>query len=249
MNLSKAKEEFARQGFVAWRGFMKADEIDQVNRELDRYIHSVFPTLPEDAGFFEDKKDPATLMRLQSMCDYDEYFHDLYYGYRLMDLGRALLDDELVCRNLQWFNKLPNGGKATPPHQDGFYFMLEPNEALTMWLAQDTVDEENGCVRYLPGSHQQEMRPHQRTNTLGFSQGIADYGSADYAAEIPVCAEPGDLLIHHSMCIHRADANNSNRPRRALGFVYFAAKAKEDEARAEKYRQQLFTEWEREGRI
>jgi len=51
------------------------------------------------------------------------------------------------------------------------------------------------------------------------------------------------------MCIHRADANNSNRPRRALGFVYFAARAKEDEARAEKYRQQLFTEWEREGRI
>ena len=51
------------------------------------------------------------------------------------------------------------------------------------------------------------------------------------------------------MCVHRADANDSPRPRRALGFVYFAARAKEDLERAEAYRQQLFDEWEKEGLI
>jgi phytanoyl-CoA hydroxylase len=249
MDLQQAKEEFATQGYVAWRGFMDPREIGQVNAELDRYIRDIFPTLPDTAGFFEDKDDPATLMRLQNMCHYDDYFRQLYYGDRLMDIGRALLDDELVGKNLQWFNKLPNGGKATPPHQDGFYFMLEPNEGLTLWLAQDDVDEENGCVRYLPGSHKEDMRPHQRTDVLGFSQGITDYGAADYQREAPVCAQPGDLLIHHSMCVHRADANPSPRPRRALGFVYFAARAKEDAEKAAAYRQQLYTEWEKEGKI
>jgi phytanoyl-CoA hydroxylase len=249
MDIEVAKEEFATQGYVALRGFMDADEIGRVNDELDRYIRDVFPALPDTAGFFEDKGDPTTLMRLQNMCDYDDYFHDLYYGEKLMDIGRALLDDDLVGKNLQWFNKLPNGGAATPPHQDGFYFMLEPNEALTMWLAQDTVDEENGCVRYLPRSHREGMRPHQRTDVLGFSQGITDYGEADYAREVPVCAEPGDLLIHHSMTAHRADANPSPRPRRALGFVYFAARAREDAEKAEAYRQQLYAEWEREEKI
>ena len=48
----------------------------------------------------------------------------------------------------------------------------EPNHALTLWLALDRVDEENGCVRDLPGSHAQGMRPHRSSGILGFSQGI-----------------------------------------------------------------------------
>ncbi len=53
------------------------------------------------------------------------------------------------------------------------------------------------------------------------------------------------------MCIHRANENPSTRTRtrRALGFVYFAARAKEDAEKAETYRQQLYEEWEKEGRI
>jgi phytanoyl-CoA hydroxylase len=31
--------------------------------------------------------------------------------------------------------------------------MLDPCEALTMWLVLEKVDEENGCVRYVRGSH------------------------------------------------------------------------------------------------
>ena len=249
MDLDQATEEFAARGYVAWRGFMDAAEIIEVNAELDRYVAEILPTLADDAGFYEDKSDPATLMRLQGMTDHDAYFHQLFYGKRMLDVARALLDDEVVGKNMQWFNKLPEGGKATPPHQDGFYFMLEPNEAITLWLAQDPIDEGNGCVRYLPGSHLEAMRPHQRTDVLGFSQGITDYGDADHQHEIPVRAQPGDLLIHHSMCVHRADANDSPHPRRALGFVYYAARAKEDLVQAEAYRQQLLADWEKEGRI
>ena len=131
MDLQQAKEEFTAQGFVAWRGFIDATEIAQINAEFDRYIAEVLPTLGDDAGFYEDKDDPATLMRLQGMTDHDSYFHQLFHNERMFDIARTLLNDEVVGRNLQWFNKLPNGGKATPPHQDGFYFMLEPNEAIT----------------------------------------------------------------------------------------------------------------------
>jgi ectoine hydroxylase-related dioxygenase (phytanoyl-CoA dioxygenase family) len=127
--------------------------------------------------------------------------------------------------------------------------MLEPNEALTMWLALDSVDEENGCIRYLPGAHRREMRPHQRTEVLGFSQGIVDYGDADFEAEVAICAEPGDLIVHHCMIVHRADANLSARNRAALGLVYFARRARVNEERAEAYRKKLWTQWEREGRL
>ena len=249
MDLQQAKEEFAARGFVAWRGFIDAAEMAQINAEFDRYIAEVLPTLDHSAGFYEDTDDPATLLRLQGMTDHDPYFHQLFHSERMFDTARALLDDEVVGRNLQWFNKLPHGGKATPPHQDGFYFMLEPNEALTLWLAIDSADEENGCIRYVPGSHRREMRPHRPSGVLGFSQGITAYGADDFAAEVPIVVEPGDLIAHHCLTIPRADANPGDRHRAALGFHYHAQWAVEDSKRREDYHKQLTERWEAEGKL
>ena len=95
------------------------------------------------------------------------------------ELAELLLDGPVVPKDLQYFNKPPGIGKPTPAHQDGYYFMLDPCEALTIWVALDHVDDENGCVRYVTGSHKRGMRPHCRTQTLGFSQGITDYGELD----------------------------------------------------------------------
>ena len=117
--------------------------------------------------------------------------------------------------------------------------MLEPNEALTLWLSQDYVDEENGCVRYIAGSHRSGMRPHQRTSILGFSQGFSDFGAEDRATEIPVCTEPGDLIAHHCLTVHSADTTTSPLARRALGFVYFSERAHDDADRSSTYLQQL----------
>ncbi len=151
---------------------------------------------------------------------------------------------------MQYFNKPAKIGKATPPHQDGYYFMLEPCEAVTMWLALDDVDEENGCVRYIKGSNHKGMRPHGRTQTLGFSQGIQDYGEADLADEIAFPAKSGDLLAHHAMTIHRADANTSeSRSRRALGFIYYSERAKEDKAAHAAYQEKLAREMAEAGKI
>lgn len=86
------------------------------------------------------------------------------------------------------------------------------------------------------------MRPHGRTKTLGFSQGITDYGDEDLAAELSFPAQAGDLLIHHAMTVHRADGNRSSRSRRALGFIYFGESAKEDVEAKRAYQQKLSEE-------
>ncbi len=50
----------------------------------------------------------------------------------------------------------------------------------------------------------------------------------------------GTLLMHHSKTVHWAGANQSKtRARRALGFVYFGASAKVDEAAKAAYQAKL----------
>ena len=143
----------------------------------------------------------------------------------------------------------PRVGKSTPAHQDGFYDKIQPIEMVNMWLALDPVDEQNGCVRYIVGSHKCGLRDHTRTNTLGFSQGLVDYGPQDQAHEVAICAAPGDILVHHGLTIHRADGNTSNRNRRALGSVYCAAHVKKNHVIADNYRRQLTCELLHDGKI
>ena len=48
----------------------------------------------------------------------------------------------------------PPGGQDKPPHQDQSYFRVVPEDSLvTAWIALDAATEENGCMRYVPGSH------------------------------------------------------------------------------------------------
>ncbi len=243
------KTEFDRNGYVVMCKFMGGDEAAEISKQIDRFVTEVLPTRSETLAFYEIRDQPETIMRLQNMQNHDEFFSQLLNSDRFVSVASQLLGDDVVAKNLQWFNKPAQVGSVTPPHQDGFYFMLEPNEAVTLWLALDLVDEENGCVRYVSGSNREGMRPHQRSNVTGFSQGITDYGDSDRERETPVLAAPGDLFAHHCMTIHRADANTSERPRAALGLVYNAARATYDSEAAAAYLKQLYQQWEEEGKL
>lgn len=230
--------------------FCDAGELQTLEAALARFVAERVPVLPTEHVFYEDKTDANTLKQIQRMHEHDDFFGELFEG-KPKRLAEELLGEKVVGKNLQYFNKPPALGQATPPHQDGFYFMLKPCRALTMWMALDVVDEENGCVRYVRRSHTRGMRPHGRTETLGFSQGITDFGqAADSENEVPCPAQPGDLLAHHALTIHRAEANNSTtRTRRALGFIYYGENARENVDAHEAYQTKLATEMEVAGKI
>ena len=241
---SKWQASFQRDGFLYIPGFLSGSEVGAAINRLDTLILDKVPSMPPEQAFYEDRDDPSTLKQIQSLYDHHTYFYDMMFGSRFEALAALLLNDRVVGRNMQYFNKPPRIGQPTPPHQDGYYFMLEPNEAVTMWLGLETVDEENGCVRYVRGSHRKGMRLHGRTGVLGFSQGMTDYGRPeDHAQEVFFRTSPGDLLVHHALTIHREDGNRStSRTRRALGFIYYAKRAQEDTVAKMTYQQKLADE-------
>jgi phytanoyl-CoA hydroxylase len=247
---SDAKREFDRDGYVVLRGFFSPAEVADIRANVERYVREIGPNLPPGEVMYEDKDRPETLKRLAHVDQHDAWFREFLHAGTSTALAELLLGGPVVGKQLAWFNKTPGDSTVTPAHQDGYYFMLEPQEALTMWLALDDVDEGNGCLRYVPGSHRRGMRPHARTQIVGFSQGISDYGDTDRAAEAPVTARPGDLLVHHSLTIHSADANSSERrQRRSLGLIYYSASARQDAEGLEAYRQKLMDDWQKSRKI
>lgn len=232
MDIQKLKADFDRDGYIYLPGFLDSSEIAQISEKLNQFISEKSDLLPTTHIKYESKEDSSTLKMIQDMQIYEPFFADILFKSTFTKLAEDLLEEEVIGKTVEYFNKPPKVGKATPPHQDGYYFMLKPMSAVTMWVALEDVDAENGWVSYVRGSHKLGMRHHAYTNTLGFSQGIPDFGiPADREKEVFFKTKPGDLLVHHALTIHRANPNTSdNRTRKALGLIYFGSSAEEDVA-------------------
>ncbi|MDB4634467.1 phytanoyl-CoA dioxygenase family protein, partial [Rubripirellula sp.] len=158
---------YLQDGYAQLNAFLDASSVKELDRKLERFIKTTVAKMPADQVFYEHENDTASLKQIQHLELRDSWFHTLFTDSPFRQLAETLLGGECVPMNLQYFNKFPGANKPTPPHQDGYYFMITPCEAVTMWLALDEVDDENGCIRYLPGSHRNGLLPHTRTTTLG----------------------------------------------------------------------------------
>lgn len=244
--------DFTRDGYVCIDPLYAPSEMAALNTEIARFIRNVVPTMPETQVYYEDKTDRSSLKQLQKMFEHDAWFNDLMINGPVRRIAEQVLQDEVVPVNMQYFNKPAGIGQATPAHQDGYYFHLTPCEAVTGWLALEDVDDENGCIHYVRGSHKTDgFRPHGQTGVLGFSQGITDFGTPDdLENEVAFPGAAGTFLMHHARTIHRAGANRSQtRSRRALGFIYYAKSARLDVAAKEAYQRALDEHLKRSKRI
>ena len=239
MTFADLRPTYDRDGFVVIRDFLPPDALTALDSQLDRYIREVVPTLPPSAAFYLDRSRPETLKQLQHM-DADPYFAAYASDPRWPALAAALVGEDVRADAPEWFNKPPASVSPTPPHQDNYYFNLAPPNVVTIWLALDAVDDENGCLRYVAGSHRRGVRPHGRSYVLGFSQGITDYGDPDRVAEVAVHLRPGDAVAHHGNTIHRAEPNRSTtRHRRAFAIVFRGVSCRRDEAAFARYQASL----------
>jgi phytanoyl-CoA hydroxylase len=229
------KSALDRDGFVVIRQLLPGDELSELRANLDRYIRDVVPGLPDAEAFYEDRARPETLKQLQRMGR-DPFFAEYTRHPTWCSLAESLLGEAAVAEQPEWFNKPPGTNHVTPPHQDNYYFCLTPPRVLTIWLALDDVDAENGCLRYVAGSHTAGYRVHARSSILGFSQGITDYSPDDFRREVAVPLRAGDAVAHHGMTIHRADANHAaNRQRRSFALVFKGVSCQRDEAAFARY--------------
>jgi phytanoyl-CoA hydroxylase len=243
------RSTFDSDGYVAIKSFLNQNDIDELRQETLRFIEAKVPELPEEVVYCEVKDDYATLKQVQKLNEFDNYFESLAKSTKVVGLAEELLGGGVVLKNMQYFNKVPKLGKPTPPHQDGYYFMIKPQQAVTMWLSLGEADESNGAVCYIPGSHSSGMRPHANTDTLGFSQGVSDWSAEDDAACVQMIAGPGDILVHHSLTIHRANGNNSNRDRKSIGFIFYRDDVAIDQEAHDKYQHDLHESLREQSKI
>jgi ectoine hydroxylase-related dioxygenase (phytanoyl-CoA dioxygenase family) len=140
------------------------------------------------------------------------------------EMAAEVLGERVVLfqDNLIW--KPPGTTDRVQWHQDYAYWPLSAPRGLTMWVALDDVDVDNGCLHYIPGSH--TLGERQPTNFV--SPGSPSEGSElppldwqqreDEARAMPLSA--GDVIAHHPLTWHMSPPNLSRRHRRAWSLTW-----------------------------
>ncbi|MGI9406651.1 MAG: phytanoyl-CoA dioxygenase family protein, partial [Hyphomicrobiaceae bacterium] len=136
----------------------------------------------------------------------------------ILDMLEQLVGPDLILWGVTIFGKPARVGKATPWHQDGDYYPIEPLETITVWISLDGSTPEQGCMQYIPGSHKEHrLFPHhfEHRDDLTLGQ-VIDDDQVDLGQERDIVLEPGQISIHDVYLVHGSRANHSDRRRMGL---------------------------------
>ncbi|MEZ6131334.1 MAG: phytanoyl-CoA dioxygenase family protein [Planctomycetaceae bacterium] len=153
--------------------------------------------------------------------------YDILTNPKLVDMVADLLGDDVIAWGSHFFCKMPGDGKAVAWHQDASYWPLSPSRAVTVWLAIDDADPENGCMKFIAGSHHsghltyRESRPEDHS-VLGQTVENAE----QYGTVVIDDLKAGQASIHNDLLLHGSDANMSSRRRCGLTLRYAAAEVR-----------------------
>jgi ectoine hydroxylase-related dioxygenase (phytanoyl-CoA dioxygenase family) len=118
--------------------------------------------------------------------------------------------------------KMPNDSKPTPWHQDWPYWPMNETGAMSIWIALNDVDENNGCMMFVPKS--QRIKNLRHVDLVQPHDIFADEGASglDRNTAAVVRMKAGSCTFHDGLTFHYAHANQTNKPRGALAIIYMA---------------------------
>ena len=137
----------------------------------------------------------------------------------ILDMVAQVIGPDLLLWGTTVFGKPPRSGKTVPWHQDGEYWPISPLATCTVWIALDDATPENGCLRYIPGSHRRKsVYSHHQDNSESLALNmVLDDDQLDEGGARDVLLEAGQISLHDVYLVHGSEPNHSDQ--RRAGFV------------------------------
>jgi ectoine hydroxylase-related dioxygenase (phytanoyl-CoA dioxygenase family) len=217
-------EAFHRDGAIVVRGLFSRDEVDTIERGIERNLADPGPlfktaSLPADPGLF-----------VEDFCrwqDIDE-FREIAFESRAADAAAELMSGSSVrLFHDHMLVKEPFTQQVTPWHQDQPYYNVDGFLNCSLWAPVDHVAPES-TLEFEAGSHLKGWlmpRTFMDNQAKWFPEGtlheIPDIEADRGAFEILGWEmEPGDAVFFHMLTIHHAYGVPGPTRRRAFSLRF-----------------------------
>jgi hypothetical protein len=209
------RERFARDGFLAVaQPVATADELD----EICAIIEGLLPRAPVHHVKDLARGGPADgrILEIERTSDLDPalrrspvYRRCRQLATQLVGVPMAPYFDHVICKPAE-------NRSETAWHQDSAYAAIPGAlvpPAAHVWLALQPATIDNGCMRFLPGTHRSPVahRPRGGDPAADALEAIDVDASTAVACPLPA----GGITIHHPGVLHHTGPNTTDEPRLA----------------------------------
>lgn len=178
----------------------------------------------ESRGEITYKKPQAgdRFLQVRNVHEKDEAFADLVRDQRILDMAESLLGPNIQVEGDQALLKPAFQGGELPWHTDNGYWDYDPPNLVTCWIALADVTEENGALRFIPGSNKQDAAEQRPIAGSGLQEMDVDESLAK-TVELPV----GGCSWHHCLTQHQTKPNRTPNPRPSYSIIYMSSDVKD----------------------
>ena len=164
------------------------------------------------------KKFPKFRNYCPAVLLHDERFLKYCLNTEILNIVEQLIGKNFAIWNSSFFAKPAFNGHATPWHQDGQYWPIKPLATCSVWLAIDDATSENGCLKFIKGSHKdKKIKKHKINNNekLTLNQEVL---KSEYIEKnsVDLILKRGQISLHDIYMVHGSKENKSPNSRRAM---------------------------------
>jgi len=215
---------YRKNGYIQINDLLSQAEIDELAALTDEMNERVIATLPPES---ERSAYQKVFLQVVNVWRQDERFRKFTLNPVIADVARRLIGCERVrLWHDHLMTKLPgNDGRATDWHQDFPYWPMVQPGPMSIWIPMQDVDWENGCMHFVPGSHDWDVHEtilldkstKDESNDI-FSR-VKDKAPED-VQRVYVPLKRGSVTFHNGLTFHFAGKNLTDQPRRVLSIIY-----------------------------
>ena len=214
-------------GYAVVPDVLTASEVDAVRRELAELVANASGLTGNDEVYdLEDSHSPDApkVRRIKQPHAVMSTVSDLVHHPRMIDILTQLIGPGIRFQTSKLNMKAADGGAAVEWHQDWAFYPHTNDDLVAVGVMLDDVDETNGPLCVLPGSHRGPIHDHHAN---GFFCGAIDPVASpiDFASAAELTGRAGSMTFHHVRAVHGSAPNRSDRSRNLLLFQFAAVDA------------------------
>lgn len=241
---SELLAQFEKDGFIVLRGFVDEARCDAILEVAKEHLKDKIEPIETETGYDSRSKEYRTnvtdysskanegqvvVRRLRQVYERSPLFKAWMEDMNIRPILQQILNDQVVITTAHHnsiMTKMPHVSTETAWHQDRRYWRFSDNNLVSVWLALDDEYSQNGVLEFIPGSHKMRFNKDQFDKKEYFSDTI-EQNKELIKTKVSTDLHKGDVVIFHSLLLHRANKNDTDKPK--ISFVY-TVKGKRTEA-------------------
>ncbi len=216
---AKHIEDYRRQGHVHLKGVLSPQEVAAyrpvINRAADAYNTETRPMEERDTY-------GKAFLQIMNLWTQDEAVRRYVFGKRFAKIAAELMgvDGVRLYHDQALFKEA--GGGPTPWHQDQYYWPLDTDNTITMWMPLVNVPDEVGTMTFATGSREAgflgDFEISDESDKI-FENLVREKGMQlhNYGG-----MNAGDVSFHSGWTLHGAPGNPTANMREVMTIIYFA---------------------------